>query len=146
MVFIYGCSKLWHAPPGTLAAHDKYPTILWGGVDLPVFLVNAGIGFWAIGACMFVTPLRYSLQILLVGGCVLSLLYIFDGTITLLSKMCTYCLLLSIVWTLEPLWDPPSGKLMGMERETIEEVPYHLVTLVENSSAGDNVEEAFVIS
>ena len=56
LVFSYGCSKLWHAPPGTLAAHDKYPTILWGGLDLPVILVNAGIGFWAIGACMFVTP------------------------------------------------------------------------------------------
>ena len=145
MVLIYGCSKLWHAPPDSPLAHDKYPTILWGGIDLPVLLVNAGIGFWAIGACMFVTPLRYSLQILLVGGCVLSLLYIFDGTITLLSKMCTYCLLLSIVWTLEPLWDPPSGKYMGMERENVNEIPYHLVTLVEKCD-DDDVEEAVVIS
>ena len=57
---------------------------------------------------MFVTPFRYSLQIILVGGCVLTLLVIFDGTIILLSKMCTYCLLLSFVWVLEPLWTPPS--------------------------------------
>ena len=60
--------------------------------------------------------------------------------------MCTYCLLLSIVWTLEPLWDPPSGKYMGMERENVNEIPYHLVTLVEKCDDDDDDEEAVVIS
>jgi hypothetical protein len=104
MIAVYKCSTVWKTTTGP----DRYPTILWGGVELPKWLVQAGIGFWSIGAFTFVTPFRYALQIILVGGCVLTLLVIFDGTIILLSKMCTYCLLLSFVWVLEPLWTPPS--------------------------------------
>ena len=100
LTFMYGCSVVFH---GT---HDKYPTILWGGVRLPEWLVLAGIGLWATGAVAVVRPIRYAIQILLVGGVVLSLLLIFDGTIGLISKMCTYCLLLSIVWIFEPYLDP----------------------------------------
>ena len=76
------------------------------GVDLPLWTVYAGIALWSVGAVGFIRPVRYGLQILLVGGTVLMLLRHFDGTIVLISKMCTYCLLLSIVWTLEPCWDP----------------------------------------
>ena len=103
LTLIYGCSVVWKTSIGP----DRFPTILWGGVDLPEYLVYAGIALWSIGAVGFVSPIRYALQIILVGGVVLSLLVYFDGTITLLSKMCTYCLLLSFVWTLEPLWTPP---------------------------------------
>jgi hypothetical protein len=105
LTFVYGCTTLYHGDPST--DHDKLPTLLWGGVDLPLWTIYAGIALWSVGAVGFVRPVRYGLQILLVGGCVLMLLRHFDGTIVLLSKMCTYCLLLSIVWTLEPIWDPP---------------------------------------
>eukprot|EP00505_MAST-04D_sp_SCG-Rhode-Island_P003862 Stramenopile-MAST_4_protein_3862 len=84
MIYVYKCSEVWKTATGP----DRFPTIF-------------------IGAAMFVSPFRYCLQIILVGGCVLTLLVIYDGTIVLLSKMCTYCLLLSIVWVLEPLWSPP---------------------------------------
>ena len=107
LVFLYGCSTLWHAPA---TAHDALPTILWGGVELPVWTIQAGIALWAIGALAFIRPVWYGIQILLTGGVVLSLLYIYDGTIILLSKMCTYCLLLSIVWLGEPIWDPHKKK------------------------------------
>jgi hypothetical protein len=103
MIYVYKCSEVWKTATGP----DRFPTILWGGLVLPKWLVQAGIAFWSIGAAMFVSPFRYCLQIILVGGCVLTLLVIYDGTIVLLSKMCTYCLLLSIVWVLEPLWSPP---------------------------------------
>ena len=120
LVFLYGCSTLWHAPP---TAHDNLPTVLWGGVELPVWTVQAGIALWAIGAVGFIRPVWYGVQILLTGGVVLSLLYLFDGTIILLSKMCTYCLLLSIVWCGEPIWDPnPPAKKGGgvLEAQLIE--------------------------
>lgn len=103
LVVLYGCSTLWHAPS---TAHDNLPTILWGGVELPLWTIQAGILLWSIGALGFIRPYWYGIQILLTGGVVLSLLYIYDGTIILLSKMCTYCLLLSIVWLGEPIWDP----------------------------------------
>jgi uncharacterized membrane protein len=80
-------------------------------VELPLWTVRAGIALWSVGALGFIRPVWYGIQILLTGGVVLSLLYIYDGTIILLSKMCTYCLLLSIVWVLEPLWDPHKRKV-----------------------------------
>ena len=74
------------------------------------WVIWAGIALWAGGAFLFCTPWFVWVQILLVGGTVLSLLAQFDGTIRLLSKMCTYCLLLSIVWVLEPAWDPSRSR------------------------------------
>ena len=46
----------------------------------------------------------------------------FDGTIVLISKMCTYCLLLSIVWTLEPCWDPHTSAWYKDEKESKMEI------------------------
>ena len=113
MVALYECTSVLKTSKG------KYPTLLWGGAELPTWLVDVGIGFWALGAALFVSPFRYALQILLVGGCVLALLVTFDGTYDLLSKMCTYCLLLSIVWSLEPIWTPPSSAAERPHESTI---------------------------
>ena len=44
---------------------------------------------WSVGALGVIRPVRYALQILGVGGVVLSLLVWFDGTLALVSKMCT---------------------------------------------------------
>ena len=68
----YGCTTLYHGDPST--DHDKLPTLLWGGVDLPLWTVYAGIALWSVGAVGFIRPVRYGLQILLVGGTVLMLL------------------------------------------------------------------------
>jgi hypothetical protein len=71
LVVCYGCSTLWHAPA---TAHDHLPTLLWGGVELPLWTVRAGILLWSIGAVGFIRPVWYGIQILLTGGVVLSLL------------------------------------------------------------------------
>jgi len=98
-----GCSTLW-TPTGLL----QLPTILYGGVYPPFWIIFVGVGFWAAGAAMFVRPMRACFDILAVGTVVLTLLFILDGSLRLISKMCTYCLILSFVWLLEPLWMPPS--------------------------------------
>ena len=99
LAFMFGCTTLFHQPAND---HDKLPTMLWGGREPSLWIILAGIGFWSVGAVAFSRPVKYGTRILAVGGCVLALLWIFDGTIRLLSKMCTYCLLLSIIWVLEP--------------------------------------------
>jgi len=84
------------------------PQILWGGVYPPAWIIYVGCAFWALGALLFVRPWRASIAILVVGTIVLTLLTFVDGSVRLLSKMCTYCLILSFVWLAEPLWNPSS--------------------------------------
>jgi len=84
------------------------PQILWGGLYPPAWIIYVGCAFWALGAVLFVRPWRAALAILLVGTVVLTLLTFVDGSVRLLSKMCTYCLILSFVWLAEPLWNPPA--------------------------------------
>ena len=100
LIAAWGCTVV--AP----SAVSGKPEIVWGGAMPAEWVIWCGIALWAGGAFLFCTPWFVWAQILLVGGTVLSLLAQFDGTIRLLSKMCTYCLLLSIVWVLEPMWDP----------------------------------------
>jgi hypothetical protein len=83
--------------------------ILWGGFYPPAWIVVCGIALWSFGVFAFVRPWKAGAEILLVGGTVLTLLMKLDGSFRLISKMCTYCLLLSIVWILEPLWMPPDA-------------------------------------
>ena len=61
---------------------------------------------WAVAALVFIHPVWAATNILLVGGLNLAILKIVDGTILLVSKLCFYCLLLSVLWLLEPLWAP----------------------------------------
>ena len=100
LICVYSCSTL-YMPDSPIGF--ELPTILWGGVDLSLSIVNLGIAFWAIGAALFIRPWWTWVQILLVGGTVLTLLFTIDGSIRLLSRMCTYCLLLSFVWIIEPI-------------------------------------------
>jgi len=83
------------------------PQVLWGGVYPPSWIIYIGCAFWALGAVMFVRPWKAAMAILIVGTVVLTLLTFIDGSVRLLSKMCTYCLILSFVWLAEPLWNPP---------------------------------------
>ena len=104
---MYGCSVVFADSMKPPHDRDQLPTILWGGAEPSLLIILVGIGFWAVGAVAFCRPLKCGTNILLVGGCVLGLLLVFDGTIRLLSKMCTYCLLLSVIWVLEPYFMPP---------------------------------------
>ena len=95
------CTKVWTGPmPVSL------PTLLYDGILPPLWLMFAGIALWSMGAMAFVRPARCWMGILLVGGVNLVILQLLDGTIRLVSKLCFWCLLLSILWLLEPLWLP----------------------------------------
>ena len=86
----------------------RLPTLVyWGFLPTPE-LFFAGVALWSIAALLFITPWWAATNILLVGGINLALLRWIDGTILLVSKLCFYCLLLSILWLLEPLWCDPS--------------------------------------
>eukprot|EP00039_Didymoeca_costata_P033411 m.42188 g.42188 ORF g.42188 m.42188 type:complete len:232 (-) comp9855_c0_seq2:947-1642(-) len=84
----------------------KANTLMYGGIMPSYGLMNVGILFWAAGALLFCQPFWVACDILLIGGFNLILLAVIDGTIRLVSKLCFYCLLLSILWTLEP-WIRP---------------------------------------
>jgi len=103
-VIFCGCSVIFQVDP--VSAVVDLPQILWGGVYPPAWVIYVGCAFWAVGAVLFVRPWRASLAILIVGTVVLTLLTFVDGSVRLLSKMCTYCLILSFVWLAEPLWSP----------------------------------------
>jgi hypothetical protein len=95
------CTTVWTGPlPIAL------PTLLWGGVLPPLWLVDLGIALWAIGAAAFIRPNVVWAAILGVGGFNLGLLRALDGTIALISKLCFWCLLLSLLFMADPLWMP----------------------------------------
>jgi len=98
----------------------KLPTLVYWGFEPPLILFLAGVALWSAGALLFITPWWAATNILLVGGINLVILMLIDGTVLLISKLCFYCLLLSILWLLEPLWSCPpiqeaviSGPLMS---------------------------------
>ena len=82
----------------------QLPTLVYWGFEPPLFLFNCGVALWSIAALLFITPWWAATNILLVGGVNLVLLTLIDGTVRLVSKLCFYCLLLSVLWLLEPLW------------------------------------------
>lgn len=102
-VLVCGCTTLWTTTGGYFKG---LPVIMYGGVMPPVPVMLAGIGLWSIGVWLFITPWWVGSHILGIGGFNLLLLIVFDGTIQLVSKLCFYCLLLSIMWALEPLYEP----------------------------------------
>ena len=65
---------------------------------------------WISAALLFITPWWAGTNILLVGGINLVLLQLIDGGTQYVSKLCFYCLLLSVLWLLEPLWTPPAPR------------------------------------
>ena len=105
----YGCTTIWRGKD-----RDE---LLWGGVMPPALIVDAGLFIWASGAVAFVRPWQAWRDILLVGCTVLSLLVYIDGSYRLISRMCTYCLILSFVWILEPIWMPPDAHLETRQRQ-----------------------------
>jgi len=109
MVVFGKCTYSWVTEKGML----KLPTLVYWGTHqkdgtpgVPMILMLAGIALWSVAALLFIKPWWAATNILLVGGVNLVLLTIIDGTILLVSKLCFYCLLLSILWLSEPLWAP----------------------------------------
>jgi len=97
----------------------ELPTLVYWGFEPPPYLFNAGVLLWSVAALIFITPWWAATNILLVGGVNLVLLLIIDGTVRLISKLCFYCLLLSVLWLLEPLWARPQSNYKQTQAPTV---------------------------
>ena len=106
MMILGKCTYSTVTPGGLL----QLPTLVYWGFEPSLFLFNCGVALWSIAALVFITPWWAATNILIVGGINLGLLTIIDGTVRLVSKLCFYCLLLSVLWLLEPLWTPAPAR------------------------------------
>jgi len=102
-----GCTTLYTTIGGY---YDGLQVIMYGGLMPPVWVMGLGILLWSTGVWLFITPWWVGTHILFIGGLNLVLLQVLDGTVQLVSKLCFYCLLLSIMWLLEPLFEPSLRK------------------------------------
>ena len=92
-----GCTTIYHGHmPLSL------PTLLYDGVQPPLWMFVVACAFWGVGAFLWCAPDLVWRSILAIGGLNLGLLYLLDGTIQLVSKLCFWCLLLSIFFLLDP--------------------------------------------
>lgn len=107
-VVLGGCTTIYR---GTMPL--ALPTLLYDGVQPPMWLFTCGCLFWALGAYLWCTPDLVWHAILSIGGFNLLLLYLLDGTVQLVSKLCFWCLLLSIFFLLDPRLLPPPAKLVA---------------------------------
>lgn len=107
------CTTLWMT-----TGMVRHATLLYGGMMPSPLLMQIGYGFWTAGAIMFARPWFVWRNIVCVGGLNLCLLAVLDGSTRLVSKLCFYCLLLSIVWLLEPLYAPPGADPEAAEDAT----------------------------
>ena len=97
----------------------QLPTLVYWGIMPSPLLFSAGVALWSVAALLFITPWWAATNILLVGGINLGILSIVDGTVVIVSKLCFYCLLLSILWLLEPLWSPPTAPVAKNDAITL---------------------------
>merc|ERR1712170_267267 len=116
------------------------------------WMMTLGILLWTIGDLAFVRPWWAATNILLVGGINLVLLTFIDGSIRLVSKLCFYCLLLSLLWLSEPLW-APGGKFNPTKptalKQQPEEEPQEQIAVEEHNALLKStvvVEDAFPVA
>lgn len=98
------------------------PTLIYWGFTPPKWLFWIGVAFWSVPALLFIYPTVFATNILLVGGLNLVILQVLDGTYALVSKLCFFCLQLSLLWVVEPLWAPPSSSTSAREPVDVEAV------------------------
>lgn len=94
----------------TTGGYMPGPTLVYWGFMPPWWLFLGGVAVWSVPALLFIYPTVYATNILAVGGLNLAILQVLDGTIFLVSKLCFYCLQLSILWYFEPQWAPPGDR------------------------------------
>ena len=107
VAYIAECTYVFQTTGGLLPGS----TLIYWGFIPPWWLFLAGVALWSVPALLFIFPTVYATNILLVGGFNLVLLHYIDGTVFLVSKLCFYCLQLSIMWFFEPYWSPPQSNL-----------------------------------
>jgi hypothetical protein len=101
MCFQFACSRVIQA---------KFPmphdTLVWGGVQSPAWQVLIVICIQCLDF-LLVIP-EFSVCVVHIGTflSVVSFLWLTEGTLSLGSKWCTYCLIFSAIYALDPLWGP----------------------------------------
>lgn len=114
MCFQFACSRIIEA---------KFPvphyTLTWGGVQCPTWQVLIVVCIQCFDFLLIMPEL--SVRIVHIGTFlgVVGFLWLTEGTLALGSKWCTYCLIFSLSYALDPLWGP--GPRKG--REETEKVP-----------------------
>lgn len=91
------------------------PALVWGGLLPSLPLLALGVCAGALGCILFVRPHTVWIAILALGGFNLCLLQLLDGNVFLVSKLCFWCGLLSLLFAAEPLWLPPHRECQGEE-------------------------------
>mmetsp|Transcript_19928 Transcript_19928/g.28647 ORF Transcript_19928/g.28647 Transcript_19928/m.28647 type:complete len:231 (-) Transcript_19928:181-873(-) len=100
MMYQFNCSHVVDSIHG--------PSLCWGGVEAEMYqiLIHSGI----VALVFFVLmPLRVGLLHISILGAVMTTLYVTEGTLTLGSKWCSYCLIYSVFYILDPYWAPLVG-------------------------------------
>ena len=85
------------------------PSICWGSVIAEMYqiLIHSGIVAVVFLALM---PTRVALMHVAILGGVMFTLYTTENTLALGSKWCSYCLIYSIAYILDPYWAPLFGE------------------------------------
>jgi hypothetical protein len=124
-VYAVGAVGMAYASACTVVARAEFPrrhdTLLWGDLEVYTPAVLAVVALTALNFYVCVEPGEPRVLAALLGpfACVVSFLYATERTLALGSKWCTYCLIFSLSYALDPLWGP--GPRKG--REETEKVP-----------------------
>jgi hypothetical protein len=99
MMYQFECSSIVKTIHGS--------SLCWGSVTAEMYqiLIHSGIVAFVF---LLLMPLRVGIIHVVVLAFVMSLLYTTEGTLALGSKWCSYCLIYSIMYIVDPYWAPAS--------------------------------------
>ena len=86
-------------------SHGCQTTLCWGGLTAETWQILVHSGIVAM-FFLLLMPFRVAFAHVGLFGCVISYLYMTEGTLALGSKWCTYCMVYGLFYVFEPLWMP----------------------------------------
>ena len=113
MMFAFACSKI-----GQASFPVPHDTLAWGGEfykpgeDFKFWANQLGAlasSAWVIGIFIYFMPLRVCVVHIVVLAAVITTLAVTERRLDFGSKWCTYCLIYSIVYIAEPVWNPDNS-------------------------------------
>jgi len=104
MCFGFACTDV-----VTAAFPAPHETLRWGGHTSETWQVLIVVAVVCLDFVLIVPEKSVLVAHVGVFLCVVYTLWATEGTLALGSKWCTYCLIFSAVYTLEPFWGPPAG-------------------------------------
>lgn len=108
MGFQFACSRIMQA--NFPLPHE---TLIWGGVQAPTWQVLIVVVIQSLDFALVIP--QPSVRLVHIGTflTVVSFLWLTEGTLSLGSKWCTYCLIFSVSYATDPWWGP--GPWKGQE-------------------------------